>query len=433
MILKGAQRSGAKALANHLSNETDNDFVELHQVRGFLSEEMTGAFKEVQAIAKGTRCKQPFFSVSLNPPNDVSVSIELFEATIDKIEKAHGLVGQPRVIVFHEKDGRRHAHAVWSRIDAETMTARNLPHFKNKLQAISRALFIEHQWKMPRGLIDRSQSNPTNVTLAEWQAAKRRGRNAIDQKALIQQCWAASDDRASFATALSERGYLLAQGTRRSHVIVAHDGEVFAVARATGHKAKDVRARLGDPNDLPSVDEAKERHRADLGAQFGRLAREARRGLSADRARLDATRATMITEHRRERAVLDAGQADRWKAEATERAAQLRKGLSGWWQRLTGERSRIIAKNEAAALSALSRDREQRQRMIDAQLAERRQLEAARTQLRREALGLVQDLRTDRDRLVEKLQAPHVLAARRRRPRREVPEQAHGPGISPEP
>ncbi|MEM9762542.1 MAG: relaxase [Pseudomonadota bacterium] len=432
MILKGAQRSGAKALATHLSNESDNDFVEVHEVRGFLSEDMTGAFEEVQAIAKGTRCKQPFFSVSLNPPNDVSVGIEIFEAAIDKIEEANGLTGQPRVIVFHEKEGRRHAHAVWSRIDAETMTARNLPHFKNKLQAISRTIYIEHQWKMPKGLIDRSQSNPTNVTLAEWQAAKRRGRNAIDQKALIQQCWAASDDRASFATALAERGYRLAQGTRRSHVIVAHDGEVFAVARATGRKAKDVRARLGDPTDLPSVDEAMARHRADLGAQFGRLAREARRGLTADQAHLDAKRTAMIAEHRRERTLLDEGQAKRWHAEAAERAATLRAGLSGLWQRLTGQRSKIVARNEAAVLSALSRDREQRQRMIDAQLAERRHLEQARIRLRREALGLVQNLRNDRDRLIEKLQAPRALPSGRRL-RRTTPERARDPDLSPEP
>lgn len=290
MILKGAQRSGAKALANHLLNDTDNDFVEVHQIRGFLHDDMTGAFREVQAIAKGTRCKQPFFSVSLNPPSDASVSIEAFEEAIDQIEAANNLTGQPRVIVFHEKEGRRHAHVVWSRLDAETMTARNLPHFKTKLQAVSRDLFFTHQWKMSKGLLDHSQTNPTNVTLAEWQAAKRRGRNAIDQKKFIQQCWKASDDRASFAAALEERGYLLAQGTRRSHVIVANDGEVFAVARAAAQKAKQARASLSDPSDLPSVAEALAHHQKDLRRQFGRLGREARQGLRADQSRVEAQR-----------------------------------------------------------------------------------------------------------------------------------------------
>jgi hypothetical protein len=40
-----------------------------------------------------------------------------FEAAIDMAEQRLGLDGHPRAIVFHEKEGRRHAHAVWSRID----------------------------------------------------------------------------------------------------------------------------------------------------------------------------------------------------------------------------------------------------------------------------------------------------------------------------
>ena len=38
-------------------------------------------------------------------------------------------------------------------------------------------------------MMDSADKNPTNVTLAEWQSAKRRGRNAIDQKKLIHECW----------------------------------------------------------------------------------------------------------------------------------------------------------------------------------------------------------------------------------------------------
>ena len=81
------------------------------------------ALEEIHAISKGTKCKQPMFSLSFNPPGDKSVPVEAFEAAIEKAEKKLGLEGQPRVIVFHEKKGRRHAHCVWSRIDAQTMTA----------------------------------------------------------------------------------------------------------------------------------------------------------------------------------------------------------------------------------------------------------------------------------------------------------------------
>lgn len=406
MILKGAQRGSAKALAVHLLNDRDNDHVELHEVSGFLSDDVTGAFKEIQAIAKGTRCRQPFFSVSLNPPAEASVTIEMFEAAIDRVAKTNGLSNQPRVIIFHEKEGRRHAHAVWSRIDAETMTAKNLPHFKNRLQAISRDLFFEHQWKMPAGLRDRSQTDPTNVTLAEWQAAKRRGKNAVDQKKLIQQCWASSDSRAGFQAALNDYGYSLAKGDRRGHVIVCHDGEVLAVARATGLKAKIVRERLSETTDLPTVAEAIENHARNIRGQFSRMAGEARQELDIERAELDRKRRQMIEEHRAERRMIDKGQAARWAKESQSRAARIKTGLAGVWQRLSGQRGKVQTQNTKEAHIAVLRDRAQRQRLIDAQIKDRRAVERSRVQCSQMALGLIKDMRSERDRLIAKLTVP---------------------------
>lgn len=133
MILKGSQRGGAKQLGLHLLKTEENEHVELHDIRGFMSEDVVGALREAEAVSKGTKCKQFLFSVSLNPPETENVRIETFEQAIAAIEEKHGLADQPRVIVFHEKEGRRHCHAVWSRIDAETMTAKPLPFFKYKL------------------------------------------------------------------------------------------------------------------------------------------------------------------------------------------------------------------------------------------------------------------------------------------------------------
>jgi MobA/VirD2-like, nuclease domain len=126
MILKASQRGGAERLAAHLLNAQDNEHIEVHEVSGFVADNLPDAFQETQAIAKGTQCRQFFFSVSLNPPENVkNVSVSAFEDAAHRIEQKMGLEGQPRVIVFHEKEGGRHAHAVWSRIDAKTMTAIN--------------------------------------------------------------------------------------------------------------------------------------------------------------------------------------------------------------------------------------------------------------------------------------------------------------------
>jgi ATP-dependent exoDNAse (exonuclease V) alpha subunit/predicted mannosyl-3-phosphoglycerate phosphatase (HAD superfamily) len=400
MILKGAQRGSAKALALHLLNDDDNDHVEVHSITGFISNDVTGAFKEVQAIAKGTKCTQPFFSVSMNPPLDESVSVETFETAIQEIEDSQNLKDQPRVIIFHEKEGRRHCHVVWSRIDAETMTAKNLSFFKTKLQDISIELFLQNKWQLPRGFMDSEAKNPTNVTLDEWQAAKRLGKNAIDQKKLIQLCWATSDSKESFQAALNERGYILARGDRRSHVIVCHDGEVIAVTRAVGLRVKQVRERLGDESLLPSVDEALTQHATDIRRQFSHMANEAQLMLNKRRAKLDHKYSTMIAHQQAEREKLDKAQADRWRKEREDRAARFRTGFAGLWQSINGQRRQIISKNKKEVDLARKRNRSQRQKLIDEQLKERRVITEMTSNLRREAFGLEDELRGDYQQLI---------------------------------
>jgi len=83
------------------------------------------------------------FSVSVNPPQNETALPEYFENALARIEEKLGLSGQSRVVVFHEKEGRRHAHCIWSRIDAQEMKAINLPHYKRKLNEISKKLFLE--------------------------------------------------------------------------------------------------------------------------------------------------------------------------------------------------------------------------------------------------------------------------------------------------
>jgi len=174
MILKGSQRGNAAKLARHLMNVQDNEHVELHELRGFVSDEqLLDALLEAQAVAKGTRCQQHLFSLSLNPPEGERVDVATFEAAIELAEQRLGLDGHARAIVFHEKEGRRHAHAVWSRIDVETMTAKNLPFFKRRLMEVSKELYLQNGWDMPKGIVDQAVRNPLNFTRAEWQQAKR--------------------------------------------------------------------------------------------------------------------------------------------------------------------------------------------------------------------------------------------------------------------
>jgi len=396
MILKASQRGGGKQLAQHLLRSDDNEHVAVYEIRGFESRTLTAALKEAYAVSQATSCRQFLFSVSLNPPQDKQVAIETFESVIARIEQKNGLSGQPRAIVFHEKEGRRHAHAVWSRIDAETMTARNLPHFKMKLRDLSREVYLEQGWQLPKGLMNSQQRDPRNFTLSEWQQARREGVHARELKEMMAECWAVSDSRKAFSHALEERGMMLARGDRRGHVAVSHTGNVLSVARYAGQKAKDVTARLGAADDLPSADEAKAKLANQMHEAVRRHINEANALYKTKMAPLEQERRKMTDQHRAERLRLTEKQQQRWQQESRERAARLAKGLPGLWQRVSGEHARIRTQNERAAYAALRRDRKQQHRLIWAQLAERQGLQTRIQDVRREHAELLLKLRGDR-------------------------------------
>jgi len=394
MILKGSQRGGEMAMGRHLL-KPENEHVEVHEVSGFITSDVLGAMKEIQAVAAGTRCKQPLFSVSLNPPESESVPVAAFEDAIDRIEKAHGLEGQPRVVVFHEKEGRRHAHAVWSRIDAATMTAKPLPFFKRNLREVSKQLYLDHGWRMPAGLMDSKARDPKNFDLAEWQQAKRSGRDPREVKGTIQECWAASDDRAAFARALEERGLYLAKGDRRGHVAVTYEGEVHAIARVIDKRSKEVTAKLGSPDDLRSVAETRQHIAGVIAPKLRGLIETADTVRKHDMAALTTKREAMREKHQAERAALDKGQRLRGQKEARDRSARLRGGVKGLWDRLRGEHRRVQEQNEREALEALQRDRKQRDGLIAAQLRDRQELQKQIRYVRNRHAARVLELHRD--------------------------------------
>lgn len=375
MILKGSERKNAAELARHLMSARDNDHVTLHEIRGFLSNDLAGALMEADAVSQGTRCKNFLFSLSLNPPEREAVSVEVFEAAVEMAEQRLGLDGQPRAIVFHEKEGRRHAHAVWSRIDADSMTARNLPFYKQRLSELSRELYLEHGWEMPRGLLDRALRNPLNFSRTEWQQAKRVQIDPRLLKAGFQDAWKRSDNAEALQAALEEKGYFLARGDRRGVVAVDWRGEAYALSRYCGVKAKDVAARLGEAAPLPSVTERQrwlaERMEGKLaGWAQDEAARHDKQALS-----LKFQREQMVQRQRAQRRELDRMHTQRQEEEQRQRAARVPKGVRGLWGWVTGQNRKIRFQNELDAQRTQERDRMEREAVIQKQLAERRVLQ----------------------------------------------------------
>ena len=395
MILKASQRGGGQDLAAHLMNVSDNEHVLVHEVRGFASNDLRGAFKEAEAISRGTKCRQYLFSLSLSPPEHAAVSAAEFERTLTRIEDRLGLQGQPRAVVFHEKEGRRHAHCVWSRIDAETMTAKPMSFFKRKLVGISRDLYLEHGWQMPRGIAEAGNRNPTNFSLAEWQQAKRQGVDPRVIKETLQSVWARSDNARSLAKGLEERGYFLAKGDKRSFVVVGYDGEVHSLPRALGLKTKEVAARLGNGSALPSVADQQKTIAAKMTPAIRRHIAESRARFGHRSAELGKEKEVMTRAHRAARIKLTQSQQAEWLAETKARTARLPKGLSALWHRLTGKYQNVRGQNEAEAAQTLVRHAGQQQAMIERQHGERSQLQGGFKTLRKAQAAQLLDLRRE--------------------------------------
>lgn len=381
MILHGNQRGGAKNLALHLLKE-ENEHVDVHELRGFISDNLVSALNEIYAVSRGTKARQFLYSLSLNPPPSENVPTPAFEDAIERVEKKLGLEGQPRAIVFHEKEGRRHCHAVWSRIDTKEMKAVQLSFTKRKLMEVSRELFREHGWTMPPGMIDAQERDPRNFTLAQWQQVKRTGKDPKALKTLFQDCWAASDSQAAFAQALKERGLVLARGDRRGFVAVDHRCEVFSVSKWVGVRVKEVRAKLGEPEHLPSVAEARAQIARDMDAHLNSLQHAQHHAISQRISDIEAERQRMAENHAREREELIKAQARRRREDIKARQKRFRGGLRGMLDRVTGKRQRVQKQNQKHAWFAHKRDQQARDALVFQQLEARRTLQTRIERLR---------------------------------------------------
>lgn len=395
MILKGSQRGNGQNLAAHLMRVDDNEHVHIHELRGFSADDLQGAFKEAEAISRGTKCSQYLFSLSLNPPSGKAVSLEAFNTAIDRVEERLGLTGQPRAVVAHEKDGRSHIHCVWSRIDADTMTARPLPFFKNRMMEVSKSLYLEHGWEMPRGMLDSAKRDPTNFTLAEWQQAKRQGVDPRWTKQLVQDCWSRSDSGATFDRALREYGFRLARGDRRGFVLIDHEGSVQSLSRSLDMTTKQLRGRLGDGINLPDVGKVQREIGLRMSPTIRRHVTESRKRFADRSTSLGDLKQAMTQKHRAERAALADRQSQRWIEETRSRAARLPKGLRGLWHRLTGQYQKVRQENEQEAQSTLNAYAAERARLVDRHREQRAGLQKSITELRKNQAALLRDLRKD--------------------------------------
>ena len=264
MIAKGNPHNSGPYLARYLAADSKgNERAELHELRGFAVDNIFDALALVHLEAQGSRCQNPLFHVQVRLPEEEGLTREQWQRVAERIERKLGFHGQPRAMVFHQKQGHEHMHLVWSRL-GEDHRAIDPGLYKKKLKEACRALEKE------MGLTQvRNERGPEDKTKAakrpEFEESRRLKTDLHAIRETIRECWDHSDNGASFSAALEDKGLVLARGDRRAFVIVDAKGGMHALSkRITGATAHETRNRLADIDaaSLPSIDQAKAMQRA---------------------------------------------------------------------------------------------------------------------------------------------------------------------------
>ncbi len=256
MIVTGGARKNSRWFATHLQRTDLGQTVSIAEVRGLAGNEILGWFRQMEAMALGTKGDNPFYHATINPREDETLTREQWEMAADVLENKLGLQGQPRFIIQHEKNDRVHEHIFWSRVDADTGKIIRDSHNYDRHMRAADALEKEFGHEpTPRGRGPEGR-NPLNHEVFR---GKESGIDPYDVNVDIRSLWRQSDNARAFSAALEAHGFVLARGDR-GYVAVDPAGDTHSVARRLGIKMRDVEARMtGDvPLDaLPSVEEAK--------------------------------------------------------------------------------------------------------------------------------------------------------------------------------
>jgi hypothetical protein len=275
LIPKASQRGGGSQLATHLQNKFDNEQIRVAEIIGAVAQDLHGAFAEWEAQALGTQCQKYLYHLSVSPWQDVNgpMSEELYFEFIDRAEENLGLSGNPRAVVFHEKNGREHAHIVWSRIyydeEKDKLLSKQISHDRQKLRSLVQDFAQEKDLELPDNMkkdrgVARHFENAARPSHHQKQQQERSAISKEEHMQTITRLWDTRDTAKAFMGSLENSGYYLCRGDRRAYVVVDRYGEVHSLPKMIAHRGinkKQVQQFL-EPDyrldALPSVEKAKE-------------------------------------------------------------------------------------------------------------------------------------------------------------------------------
>jgi len=258
MIIKGGARKSGRFFAGHLMKAEDNERVAVVEMKNLWAEDVPEAFREMKSIAKGTRADNYFYTVSMNPRADESLTAEQWDMAVDRLEHNLGLDGHARFQVEHEKaDGRIHRHIVWSRVDADTMTV--TPAKNDYYIHMQTGRELEREFNHQPTPDPMEHGHRAEKEFSDWELFRGQdGRDPKDVKAEVTALFKHSDSGVAFVAALEDSGYTLCQGERGYCIIDSYGDSHSLVRRLEGIKTAELREYLSSIPlvSLPTVAEA---------------------------------------------------------------------------------------------------------------------------------------------------------------------------------
>lgn len=257
MIIKGSAFNHARKFARHLMRTDQNEIVNVLEIDStHASPTLESAFLEYQALAKHlTKADFGLYQASIDPPEDESLSLtkEQWIEAANILEKKLGFKGQPRAIVYHEKDGRGHLHVVWQRTIVDKEKVVDLQDNYKKHEQAARKIEKKFGLKRTVGVHTREpgEKRPiSKATQAELKKGDRVGTDIRDiQKRLIP-IYEAAETGYDFIEEMEKLGYFLVRGDeRKSYMVLGPTGEGWLLSSCLkGHKMRDIKKKL---NHLP--------------------------------------------------------------------------------------------------------------------------------------------------------------------------------------
>lgn len=236
----------------------------------FSGGDLNNVVKEMAAVASGSRCKKPYYTVAINPdrPGGMELTDEEAEYSAKRLLQELGFSPDHQwTLVRHNKNGRTHYHLLANRVNAMTLRAVHLSWNYRTQEMVARTLerFFDLPL-VPGAFADRLQC--ANGRLGGTRPARRKRNHKEEQQAKhttvpiatvdadLAWAWVNSTCGADFLARLDLRGYQLARGDRRDWVVVDPMGGVHSPTRRLQIRAAELRQRTQDLREieLPNLD-----------------------------------------------------------------------------------------------------------------------------------------------------------------------------------